>query len=115
MTNAAQTKGKRIAVCMFSVLCFARAVVVMAFPEHDHEMLQGAFIRVGILLAAFWLVMGRPPAWKGLSSNWMLFGGIVSAILIRQAKVMFPVLAVVAGIAWFARPRKKSPPPSSQR
>lgn len=96
--------AKRTAVGVFCLLCFIGAAVLLAYPGHD--LFQGALTRVGVLLAAFWLVLGRPPAWKGLSSNWVLVGGIVGAILVRQAKALFPVLAIIAGIVWFARPRK---------
>lgn len=107
MVSDEQLRQKRIYVGLISVACISGAVVLAAFPEH--EGLQGALMRVGILLAAFWLALPskhRPAAWKGLSSNWVLFGGIIAAIAIPRARAMFPVIAVIIAIAWFVRPRK---------
>lgn len=109
MVNEDELRGKRIYVGLLSIGCLVGAVVTV-FTAPDNEGLQGALIRVGLLLGAFWLAMptaNRPSAWKVLpTSNWAIFGMIVSAVLISRLKYMFPVIAVFAGIAWFARPRK---------
>lgn len=109
MVNEDELRGKRIYVGLLSIGCLVGAVVAVVVAP-DNEGLQGAFIRVGLLLGAFWLAMPtatRPAAWKRLpTSNWAIFGMIVSAVLISRLKYMFPVIAVFAGIAWFARPRK---------
>lgn len=113
MTNVPALAEKRGAIGFFAVVCLIGSLVLMNFP--GHEGLQGALVRVGVLLAAFWLVLGRPPKWKRLSSNWVIFSGIVGAILLPRARAMFPVLAVIIGIALFARPRKKAAPASEER
>ncbi len=83
------------------------SVILLFNPNNDG--LQAALLRVGLLLGAFWLAMPtktRPAAWKSFSSNWTLVGLIITAIVIPRAKMMFPVIAIIAGIAYFARPRK---------
>ena len=107
MVSDDELRKKRVYVGLFSLICLIGAGVLSFFP--GNEGLQGALLRVGILLFAFWLALPtnkRPAAWKGLSSNWVLVGGVVMAAAIPRLRAMFPVLAVFAAIAWFARPRK---------
>jgi len=99
---------KRIPVAIITVACFVGYGVLFFWPEYTGT--QGALLRVGLLMAAFWLAMpspSRPAAWKPLQSPWTLPGIIVFALLLPRLKMMLPLLAFVAVIAWFARPRKK--------
>lgn len=109
MVNEDELRGKRIYVGLLALGCLTGGVVTLVVSP-GNEGLQGALIRVGLVMGAFWLAMptaSRPAAWKRLpSSNWAIGGMVITAIFIRQLKYMFPVLAVFAGIAWFARPRK---------
>lgn len=107
MVSEDALRHKRIYVGILSIVCVVASVVLIFYP--NNEGLQGALLRVGMLLGAFWLAMPtktRPAAWKSFSSNWTLVGLIITAIIIPRAKVMFPVVAVFAAIAYFARPRK---------
>lgn len=106
MSDDQSLQSKRTAIGLFALICLSGAAALIGFPGHDG--LQGALVRVGLLLAAFWLVLGRPPRWKALSSNWLLVAGIAGALLVRQAKAIFPVAAVIVAIAFFARPRNKT-------
>lgn len=104
--NSDELSQKRFLVGGIAITCLAIGVLLYFYP--GNEGLQGALLRVGMLLAAFWLAMPtktRPAAWKVLQSNWALPGAIVSAILMPKFKGMFPIFAVLAGIAYFARPR----------
>lgn len=99
---------KRVFVGLFSIICLIVGVALNFYPGNDG--LQGALLRVGMLLAAFWLAMptkSRPAAWKVLSSNWALVGAVASAILMPRVKGMFPVFAVLVAVAYFARPRNR--------
>ena len=92
---------------LYALLCLTGGGILVFYPEH--EGLQGALLRVDILLFAFWLAMptsDRPAAWKAISSNWVLVGGVIVAAAIPRLRAMFPVLAAFAAIAWFARPRR---------
>lgn len=106
MTEEQSIVRKRGLIGLCCLLCLFGAAALTAYQGHD-ELLQGALVRVGVILAAFWLVLGRPPKWKPLSSNWLIGGGIVAAILLPRLRAMFPVLAIIIGIALFAKPKKK--------
>ena len=61
-------------------------------------------------MGAFWLALPtktRPAAWKGMMSGWTAPGLIITALVIPRLKFMFPVLAIIVGIAYFARPRTR--------
>lgn len=106
MVDEQQLRRRRVWVGLFAILCLVGAAALMGYP--DREGLQGAMVRVGILLTAFWLALpskNRPAAWKGLSSNWAIAGGIVTAIVIPRARALFPLIAVFLSLAWFAKPR----------
>lgn len=111
MVNDDELRSKRIYVGLLAVAALVGGVVLAFFP--GNEGVQGACVRVGLVLGAFWLALPskeRPAAWKKfssrMSSNWTIFALIATAIVIPRAKAMFPLLAIMAGIAWFARPRK---------
>lgn len=99
---------KRTPVAVITVACFVGYAVLLFWPEQEGT--RAAFLRVGLLMAAFWLAMpskSRPAAWKPLQSPWTLPGIVIFAVFLPRLKVMLPVLAFFAVIAWFARPRKK--------
>lgn len=105
--NEDELRQKRVYVGLIAIGCLIGGLALAFFP--GNEGFQGALVRVGILMGAFWLALptrSRPAAWKGLASNWALLAMIVTAVIIPRAKVMFPVLAVMIGLALFARPRR---------
>lgn len=107
MVSERELRAKRVYVGCFAVICLGGAVALSFAP--GNEGFQGALVRVGVLLSTFWLALPsgkRPAAWRGISSNWAIFGGVILAIAIPRLRAMFPVLAIVIGIAWFAKPRK---------
>jgi uncharacterized membrane protein HdeD (DUF308 family) len=112
MVNDDELRSKRIYVGLLAVAALVGGVVLVFFP--GNEGVQGACVRVGLVLGAFGLALPskeRPAAWKKfssrMSSNWTIFALIATAIVIPRAKAMFPLLALMAAIAWFARPRKR--------
>ena len=107
MVTEEELQSKRVWVGIISVVCIVWGCALYEFP--GNEGLQGALLRVGMLMGAFWLAMptkSRPAAWKAVSSNWALGIAVVAAIIMPRAKAMFPILAILAGIAYFARPRR---------
>ena len=100
--------SKRTPVGVIAIICLAASGALLFWPEH--EGVQAAFLRVGLLMAAFWLAMptkSRPAAWKSLQSPWTLPVIVVFAVFLPRLKYMLPVIAIFAIIAWFARPRRK--------
>ncbi|MEO2018027.1 MAG: hypothetical protein ABGZ53_27055 [Fuerstiella sp.] len=107
MVNEDDLRSRRIYVGLLAITSLAGYVALLFYPGNDG--LQGALGRVGLVMGAFWLALPtktRPPAWKGMMSGWTIPGLIMMALLIRL-KFMFPVVAVIVGIACFARPRKR--------
>lgn len=99
---------KRTPVGVLAIAFLVGAAVLILFPEHEGT--QAAFLRVGLLLGAFWLAMptkSRPAAWKPLQSKWTVPILIGCGLLLPRLKFMMPVLAVLGVIAWFARPRSR--------
>ena len=69
-----------------------------------------AFLRMGALLAAFWLALPskhRDAAWANISP-WT-FGAVVILILmlVRRPQIFVPLIAVLAVAALFLRPRRR--------
>lgn len=101
--------SKRTPIGIIAIACLTISAILFCWTEH--EGVSAAFLRVGLLMAAFWLAMptkSRPAAWKSLQSPWTLPVIVVTAILLPRLKYMLPVIAVFAAIAWFARPRRKT-------
>ena len=108
MVDEDDLRSRRIYVGLLAIASLIGAVVLLFYPGNDG--MQGAFVRVGLLLGAFWLALPtktRPSAWKGMMSNWTVPGLIITALVIPRLKFMFPVLAIIVGIAYFARPRPR--------
>jgi hypothetical protein len=107
MVNEDDLRRRRIYVGLLAIVALIGYVALGFYPGHD--LVQGAFGRVGLVMGAFWLALPtktRPAAWKGMMSSWTVPGLIISALLIRL-KFMFPVVAIIVVIACFARPRNR--------
>ena len=77
-----------------------------------NEGLASAFIRVGLLLGAFWLALptdSRPAAWARVSP-WSIAVVAGVAVLLPRLRFFLPVLVVGIIIGWVVRPRRKKPP-----
>lgn len=100
-------------VGVLTLLCLGAAVGLWIYaPEESSrfELLQAAFVRVGCLLAAFWIALpggGRAAAWENLSPGALI--GILLAIVgvAVRPKVAVPILIVLVVIGFVLRPRKK--------
>ncbi|MCP4171376.1 MAG: hypothetical protein GY758_11455 [Fuerstiella sp.] len=108
MVNEDDLRRRRVYVGLLAVASLIGAVVLLFYPGNDG--VQGALVRVGLVMGAFWLALPtktRPAAWKGMMSGWTAPGLIITALVIPRLKFMFPVLAIIVGIAYFARPRTR--------
>ena len=97
------------------VCCVAGAVMALAVPDQD--AMAAAFVRVGLLLGAFWLALptkSRPAAWANVSP-WLVVAVVVGLLLVRQMRVFIPLLLVVAVLALILRPRPKKRPTQGER
>jgi hypothetical protein len=108
MVNEDDLRRRRVYVGLLAITSLAGSVVLLFYP--GNEGVQGALVRVGLVMGAFWLALPtktRPAAWKGMMSGWTAPGLIITALVIPRLKFMFPVVAIIVGIAYFARPRKR--------
>ena len=83
----------------------------------DQDAMAAAFVRVGLLLGAFWLALptkSRPAAWSNVSP-YVVVAIVVALLLVRQMRVFVPLLLVVALLAFFLRPRPKKRPTGDER
>ena len=108
MISEEELRSKRIYVGVLAVLFLAAGLGLMVF-QPDKDGMQGALMRVALLLGAFWLAMptkSRPAAWSKVSP--LTVGiAIVSAMLLPRLRYLIPVIIAVLSIGWFVRPRQK--------
>lgn len=116
-----QAKHQKIAVNrplvgILAVVCLGAAVAIgVAFPDDNTwNLWQGGFMRVGLLLSAFWLALptrNREAAWANLSPSTFIAVLIVLMALVRfPLRIMVPLLAVLIVIGLLLRPRDKKRP-----
>lgn len=86
---------------------------------HDASQLwAGAFMRVGVVLAAFWLALptrSREAAWARVPI-WKVVATLVGLLVIVRSRIPFQILipvGVVVGVLWIIlRPKPARHPPS---
>ena len=108
----------RTLVGLLSIACLLAAGYLFFFVDADQEsrtlMWSGAFVRVGLLLGAFWLALPtkqRDAAWAGVSP-WQFIGGLLMVAAVAQRpRVMIPILLLLAVVGYLLRPRPKYRPP----
>jgi hypothetical protein len=112
----------RVAVGLIAVSCFAAAVILLvittAAPESSMLVLwQGGFVRVGLLMGAFWLALpsrNREAAWANLSPR--TIGGFVLAFILMikiPLRILIPAALVMGAAFLLLRPRPKKRPSGS--
>ncbi len=108
MISESEMRRKRALVGLLSIGCTVAAVIQLTIDFSS--ALGAAFLRVGLLLGAFWLVLparDRPAAWARVSP-WTVGLVVVLALVLQRARFFLPVFVVGALIGWIVRPRKKN-------
>lgn len=113
-----KVKINRTLVGILTLGCFAAAGVISVTHPHDESwrLWLAGFIRVGLLMSAFWLALptrDRDAAWANVS--WMTFAGLLLALIavIRlPLRIVLPLLVVLTVVGVFLRPREKRRPGS---
>ena len=112
----------RISVGLVTLFCLAAALAIWWFDPQDNnqddpqwKMLRAAFVRVGCVMAAFWLALPtrfRKAAWANVSPT--AFAGILLALFAAayRPRIVIPILIVLAIVGFFLRPREKKRPKS---
>lgn len=92
----------RALVGVLAIACLIGAFVVYLFDSWEN-IWCGSFVRVGLLLGAFWLGLpskGRAAAWADVSPWWIF--GFAGAMLfvVRRPRVLIPMIIVIAFLAY---------------
>ncbi len=95
-------------VCLITAGCLHQFVTIEQFAQKVAA--TGAFMRVGLLMFAFWLALPtrtRDAAWANVSP-WV-FVGLIAAIVgvAVRPKIAIPLIVVLAVFGFIVRPRNK--------
>jgi hypothetical protein len=99
----------RTLVGILAIVCLLAGVIVGTVDSLENVWC-GSFVRVGLLLGAFWIALparGRGAAWANVSP-WWLAGVLGAALLfVRRPKIFFAIIAVVVLAAVVIKPRTR--------
>ena len=97
---------------ILTILCALAGVVLCVMRGMDDPIGAG-FIRVSLVLGALWLALptqSREAAWARVSP-WAVVGVILVAVLVvRNPRVLLPVVIALSAVGYFLRPRKRRGP-----
>jgi ABC-type molybdate transport system permease subunit len=97
------------------LLLAAAGALTVAGAEGTHEMWSGACLKVGLVMAAFWLALPSITSNPELGrASWgALLGAIAVALVVARTrvplKIVLPVLAASVLAARILRPRRTAP------
>jgi hypothetical protein len=97
----------RPTVGVIALLLLIAGAAGLAWPSSDAEPNQfaSAFLRVGVVLAAFWLALPQTRLWQ----NKLLLGAIVlTAVVVAKWRQYFPILVACMLLIAILRPRWKA-------
>jgi hypothetical protein len=97
-----------------ALTCLAAGVTIGVTDSYSN-LWCGSFIRVGLVMSAFWLALparGQEQTWASISPLTLLGVLLGLLVFVRRPQVFLPLLVVLAAIGLFLRPRKRSPVPT---
>jgi hypothetical protein len=100
----------RTLVGVLAVVCVVAGVAVGAYDSLENVWC-GSFIRVGVLLGAFWLALpsrGREAAWANVSPWTLAIALGLGLAFVRRPKIFFGIILLVVIAAVIIKPRKRS-------
>ncbi|MCH9656777.1 MAG: hypothetical protein K0U86_23600 [Planctomycetes bacterium] len=105
-------------VGVISIVCFLMAGYLYKFVTveqfEQQELATGAFMRVGLLMFAFWLALpgkNRQAAWANVPPWFFAVLVLVIVGVAMRPKVAIPLILVFAFFGFFLRPRNKKRSP----
>lgn len=107
----------RTLVGILAVSCVVAGLAVCVVRGID-DPFAGAFVRVGLLLGALWCALPtrtRDAAWANVSPMMVLVFVVGAVLVVRNLRALLPVAVVLAGLAYFLRPRTKKRPSHTER
>ena len=97
------------------VLLAVAAILTVVDAEGKQEMWAGACLKVGMVMAAFWLALPSITRHEdlGTASLWTLLGVLAAALIVARTKIHPRIILSVLGVAVILlrvlRPRRSSP------
>ncbi|MBI1314155.1 hypothetical protein GC176_22905 [bacterium] len=105
----------RTLVGLISLVCLLTSgVLYLAYGSNeDWEMWRGGFMRVGLLMGAFWQALptkSRDAAWAQVSPLALIGGLVALFIAVRRPKVFIPLFVIVGAILFVLRLLRRGDP-----
>jgi hypothetical protein len=109
-----QVPVNRALVGVLSIACCSIAGVMALADSEGPSLWQGAFLRVGVVLAAFWLALPsrtREAAWVRIPL-WNIVGVLLVILVATRIplKLLIPGLVVFGIALMLLRPRRRNRP-----
>lgn len=98
-------------VGMIALGCLGAALAI-GIVDTWENMWCAAFVRVGVLMGAFWLALPskhREAAWANLSP-YTVVAALVAVFVVARWKSALPIVIVIAVISLMLRPRGRGRP-----
>ncbi|MCA8988124.1 MAG: hypothetical protein KDA78_10805 [Planctomycetaceae bacterium] len=107
--DTSELTAKRGIIGFLSLLCFTAFGLMLLYDSSKIAVL-GAFMRVGIMLGAFWLaipLLVRYPRMLKYLPWYVLGGALLIVVFIKQIWMLIPLFIALALLSMFAGPRTR--------
>lgn len=91
----------RALVGLIAIACLAGGITI-AIRDSMDNFWCGSFIRVGLLMIAFWIAAptkGRAAAWANVSPWWIVGSAALMLLIVRRAHVFIPLILAIVVLA----------------
>ena len=108
-----QITVSRPLVGVIALTCFVSAAAIALFDSWQDNMWCAAFVRVGLLMGAFWLALpsrSREAAWANVSP-YTIVGALVAVFVVARWRSALPIVIAVVVIGLMLRPKNRRRPP----
>ncbi len=109
-----QISVNRTLVGLIALACLATGLVI-GFVDEFANLWCGAFVRVGLIMAALWIALpsgDREAAWANVSPLSLIGVMAFAVMLAGRPRVFLPLLVVFAVLWLILWPRRRRPPGS---
>lgn len=106
-----QVAVNRTLVGLIALGCLGAAVAIGALDTWEN-MWCAAFVRVGLLMGAFWLALpsrNREAAWANVSP-YTIVAALLAVFIVARWRTALPIVIVVVILALILRPRQRRRP-----
>jgi hypothetical protein len=104
-----QVPVNRTLVGVLSLVCVIAGGVI-GWVDSIENVWCGSFVRVGLLLGAFWVALpgrNREAAWANVSPWTLVIALGTAVVFVRRPRIFFAILVLVVIAAFVIRPRPR--------